>query len=175
MSYQIHPETPPQGRPLDEYFRGVDLEPMHRTLRDRAAEFSLPFQPATLLSNSRPAILATEYARDRGAEEGFRRAVFHAYFAQGRDIGDLDVLLSLAADQGLDAETLRSHLQQGGHGDRLLRAEDQARRLGITGVPTFFVSAEDAAPDRLGHVRTIVGAHSLDVFRNVIEETLARP
>lgn len=64
--------------------------------------------------------------------------LFAAYFTQGRDIGDREVLTKLAADIGLDADSVASCLS--GDGADALRAEDAAaRQRGITGVPFFLI------------------------------------
>ncbi len=175
ISYEIHPETPPEGRHLDELYRGVDLDPMHDMLRARCAEFGLPFAPPRLLANSRAAILAAEYARDHARFPEFSRAVFSAYFAEGRNIGDLEVLQATAEEVGLDPESLTGSLQDRDYLDRLLAAEADARRLGITGVPTFFIEgppAADPAIDAAAQAKTlsrrIVGAQPFAVFERAL-------
>nr|WP_084260777.1 DsbA family protein [Natronomonas moolapensis] len=67
----------------------------------------------------------------------FDEAVFDALWQAGEDIGDADLLVELAADAGVGAEEVRSALA-----DDALRAEvrerfAEAKREGITGVPTF--------------------------------------
>lgn len=146
---------------------------MHDMLRARAAEFGLPFAPPQLLSNSRRVILAAEYARDHARFPEFSRRVFSAYFAEGRNIGDLEVLQAAAEEVGLDPEDLKRSLLAGEHVDRLRSAEADARKLGITGVPTFFISgasSHDSASPVMAQAssRIIVGAQPLDVFREAM-------
>jgi len=67
----------------------------------------------------------------------FDEAVFEALWQDGRDIGDEDLLVELAEDAGVDGGEVRAALD-----DDALRAEvhdqfAQARRQGVTGVPTF--------------------------------------
>jgi predicted DsbA family dithiol-disulfide isomerase len=112
-----------------------------------------------LLSNSRLAVEAAEFARDAGKYSGFHRAVLAAYFARSQDIGDLDVLGELAAEVGLDPAALRQALATGLYADTRQAAHDEARRLGITGVPTYIFA---------GGVR-VVGAQPLGHFRRMLE------
>ncbi len=175
ISYEIHPETPPEGRHLEELYRGVDLDPMHEMLRSRCAEFGLPFAPPRLLANSRAAILAAEYARDHAKFPEFSRRVFSAYFAEGRNIGEIEVLQAAAEEVGLDPEGLTRSLRDGEHLDRLLAAEADARRLGITGVPTFFIErppADDSSINAPSQAKTpsrrIVGAQPFEVFQRAL-------
>ncbi len=153
---------------------------MHEMLRSRAGEFGLPFSAPQLLSNSRLAILAAEHARDLGSHEALNRRLFTAYFAEGLDIGDVEVLAALGAEIGLDPAALRGSLATDAHADRLKRAEREARSLGITGVPTFFIasSAHEAQSDTDALLGAgipsdptpiqIVGAQPIEVFRNAL-------
>jgi predicted DsbA family dithiol-disulfide isomerase len=70
-------------------------------------------------------------------QDALMEAIFNAYFCEGRDIGNADVLAGLAPAGGLDAARVRA-LLAGNEG----RAEVEhdlmvARRAGLSGVPTF--------------------------------------
>src|SRR5580658_9012254 len=61
-------------------------------------------------------------------QDAAMEAVFRAYFIQGRDIGDPEVLADCPAEAGLD------------RADAEMRAADQAaREAGVNGVPSFFL------------------------------------
>jgi predicted DsbA family dithiol-disulfide isomerase len=169
VSYEIHPETPAAGRPLSDYFGGADLGPMHEGLARRADEFGLRFAPPERLSNSRLAILTAEFARDHGREQTVRRRLFEAYFADGLDIGDLDVLLKIATDEGLNTQVLRRSLKAGVLAPRITQAETEARHRRITGVPTFFFFTPDSEESVPVEAASVVGAQPLDTFRRVLD------
>ena len=118
VSYEIHPETPPEGVLLEHLF-GPGISQRQEGMRRRCAELDLPFEPPRLLSNSRLAIEASEFARDAGKHPEFHRAVLAAYFARSEDIGDLDVLSELAAQVGLDPVAMRQELAAGRYAARL--------------------------------------------------------
>ena len=124
----------------------------------RCRELGLAFEPAEVLSNSRPAIEASEFAREAGAFPAFHRAVLAAYFAHGRDIGDVNVLEDVAAEVGLDPVGLRESLQAGSYSAARKAAEEEARHLAVTAVPTFIFA---------GTTR-VVGAQQIDYFRQVL-------
>ena len=66
-------------------------------------------------------------------------ALFRAYFTEGRDIGDASILADLAAEAGLPRERASDFLRSD-HGSAEVTGEEaQARRLGISGVPTILV------------------------------------
>jgi predicted DsbA family dithiol-disulfide isomerase len=158
VSYEIHPETPLAGVLLESLF-GPGIGQRQESQRQRCAELDLPFEPPQLLSNSRLAIEASEFARDAGKHPEFHRAVLAAYFARSQDIGDADVLSELATEIGLEAADLRQELAAGRYAGRHKAAHEEARALGITGVPTFIFA---------GGVRA-VGAQSLDYFRRLLQ------
>lgn len=157
MSYEIHPETPPEGVPLERLFGpGVarHLEP----LRQRARELGLPFEPPSLLSNTRMACEAAEFAREEGKHPEFHREVLAAYFAHSEDIGDIEVLVRLAGKVGLDPAGLREALTSEAYRAKREAAELEAREFGVSGVPTFFFA--DGTE--------VVGAQPLDHFRRLL-------
>ncbi len=155
---EIHPETPPQGVPMTARFRQEDIDRMMGHLRTMGAPFGITFADRPFLSNSRPALMAAEFARDQGKFQPFHESLFAAYFSQGLDIGSLDVLRQLGLDAGLDAEAMEDAIKSGRYLPRLQEAQEEASRAGVTGVPTFVI----------GNKKTIVGAQPLDVFRKAV-------
>jgi predicted DsbA family dithiol-disulfide isomerase len=143
---------------MTKRFRQEDIDRMMGHLRTMGAEFGITFVDRPFLSNSRPALQAAEFAREQGRFNEFHPALFSAYFSHGLDIGDLDVLSEIARDAGLDAVAMKNVLQSGKYMQTLARAQEEAARLGVTGVPTFLI--EDK--------KTIVGAQPLDVFRKTL-------
>lgn len=143
--------------PLEKLF-GSGAARYLEPLRARCREMGLPFDPPSRLSNTRLAVEAAEFARDAGKFPEFHRAVLAAYFARSEDVGDIEVLVRVAEDLGLDAAALREALAGGVYADRRRAAEREARQLGVTGVPTYFFA---------GGPR-VVGAQPLDYFRRVV-------
>jgi predicted DsbA family dithiol-disulfide isomerase len=158
VSYEIHPETPAEGMPLERLL-GPGFQQRQESQRRRCAELGLAFEGPELLSNSRLAIEAAEFARDAGKHPEFHRAVLAAFFAHSQDVGDLDVLCRLAAGVGLDAAALREELAAGRYADRRRHAQEEASGLGITGVPTFIFAtgARVVGAQPLEHLRRVLG------------------
>ncbi|MBU6497199.1 MAG: DsbA family oxidoreductase [Rhodospirillales bacterium] len=86
-------------------------------------------------------------------------ALFAAHFAEGRDIGDVSVLLDIASGIGLDGTAARCFL----YGDtdiEIVHAENlRAHRLGINGVPCFVIAGRHA----------IAGAQESEVIERLID------
>lgn len=132
-------------------------------LRVMGAPFGITFVDRPFLSNSRPALQASEFAREHHAFNEFHSALFSSYFSQGLDIGSLEVLAQLARDAGLDADAMLEAVRSGTYLPKLRDGQQEATRLGVTGVPTFFIGAG----------KSVVGAQPLDVFRKVLRSAKA--
>jgi len=113
VSYELHPEVPPEGVLLSEKFPDYDLEGLFQELRTKGARYGYTFGNVTLLPNTRKALEAGEFARDQGKHATFHAAVFHAYFGENRNIGQIPVLLDIASRVGLDRDTLERALNEG--------------------------------------------------------------
>ncbi|MFB6304122.1 MAG: DsbA family protein [Haloferacaceae archaeon] len=90
--------------------------------------------------DSLPAQVASHYvAAEHPYEQwlAFDVALFEALWEDGRDIGDLDVLADVAEDVGLDPEEIRDAATDPERREAVETLFDQARREGVTGVPTF--------------------------------------
>ena len=129
-------------------------------LRRRGKEAGVIFGNRAILSNSRLALEASEYARDMGKYEAFHENIFHAYFTEALDIGIPNVLATVAKKSGLDDTDMLKSLKDGRYSKRLEQARKEAQEINLTGVPTFLINAK----------RKIVGAQPIDVFRNLFDK-----
>lgn len=157
MGFELHPETPTAGIPKAERFPKRDPA-VFENIQRMGESYGLSFRENALLSNSRLALQAGEFARDNGRYEAFQQLVYKAYFEEGMDIGSLDVVLRLADKGGLNSAQLRLALQKGRYLNKLNATKEQARRLSVVSVPTFIINGQDR----------IVGAQPLSRFRNYL-------
>jgi predicted DsbA family dithiol-disulfide isomerase len=79
------------------------------------------------------------FAGREGVQDAVMEAVFKAYFTQGRDIGDRDVLADCAVEGGLDRTTVADFLAGETAANEMLAADRAAREAGVNGVPSFFL------------------------------------
>ncbi len=162
MSYELHPETPLAGMLLSERFKGYDLSSFYEQLRARGQEVGVFFSNLKLLSNSRLALMASEFARDQGMYDTFHENMFHAYFTEGLDIGNPDVIVAVAGKSGLDEKETRTAILDGRYVYRLDETRKEGQLLGLTGIPLFII--EDKFK--------IVGAQPIEVFHNLLNKEL---
>jgi len=132
---------------------------MFDNLRRAGAPYGIEFGRLTLLANSRLALAAGEFARDQGRYEAFHHRLFEAYFTETKDIGRLDVLLEEAEKTGLDPGALGEFLREKRYEPRLDQARQEAQRLLVNAIPTFFIN---------GVKTRIVGAQPLEVFQKTL-------
>ncbi len=133
---EIHPEIPTEGEEIPAHRadqRRAGWENVRRLATEAGLEMNMPVKRV----NTRLALQAAEFAKDQGAFDAFHCALFAAYFTEGRDVGDMEVLLSLAAENGLKPEELRLALEEGRYLPRLQTFRQQAAEDVISGVPTF--------------------------------------
>ena len=83
-------------------------------------------------------------AGERGKQDAVKERYLRAYMTEGEPIGDRETLIRLAAEAGLDADEVRATLASDAYTREVRADEDEARQLGINGVP-FFVLANKLA------------------------------
>jgi predicted DsbA family dithiol-disulfide isomerase len=158
VSYELHPETPSSGVLLSERFKGYDLSSFQEQLRKRGEEAGVVFGNRTLLSNSRSALLASEFARDGGLYDSFHENMFQAYFTNGLDIGNPDVIAAIAKKSGLDEKETLSAVSDDRYTARLNEARKEGQMLNLTGIPLFIIENK----------YKIIGAQPIEIFHNLL-------
>ncbi len=79
-------------------------------------------------------------AHERGVQDALKERLMHAYFTEGRTVGDRGELLELAVEVGLGADEVTTVLETDKYAAEVRGDEALAEQLGISGVP-FFVMA----------------------------------
>ena len=161
MHFPLHPETPQEGLSLEELFAGrnVDMEAMYTRMKGLMDEEGLPYGQRSHTYNSRLAQELGKWADTQPGGEAIHDALYRAYFVDAVNVGDVDALLTIAGDVGLDVYEAREVLQSRSFSDAVDADWDLSRRYGVTGVPTF-VAAQKA----------VVGAQPYEVLENLLQE-----
>ena len=94
LPFDLHPEYPPEGVPRKQLEDRYGPE-VHDRTRAAIEGAGFEFNPPDVIPNSRRALAVTELARDRGLHAPVHDRLMHAYWSEGADLGDEDVLLSL--------------------------------------------------------------------------------
>ena len=141
-AFSLHPETPDEGITLEELFAGkpIDIKKAMARLKQVADELGLPLGERKKTYNSRLAQELAKWAESQGRGEPFHKAVFRAYFVDGKNIGRADELVVLAKSIGLPENKARSVLELRTFQEAVDSDWKRSHALGITGVPTFVVN-----------------------------------
>ncbi|WP_297672437.1 DsbA family oxidoreductase [uncultured Desulfovibrio sp.] len=94
-------------------------------------------------SNMLDAHRLAKYGMEQGHPEISER-LFAAYFTENCNLADHAVLMRIAESAGLAADETRAVLESGRYEDAVRRDEDEAARLGIHGVPYFYIDRKVA-------------------------------
>ena len=144
--FQLNPDLPGEGvsrkQYLEEKFGGPEraAEIYARVLAaGRSAGLELNIDGIARQPNTRLAHALIAFAQQSGASAGgeVKECLLKAYFVENRFIGDIEVLVDIAREAGLDAEAARDFLQDPAQLEAVARADAQARSMGISGVPFF--------------------------------------
>jgi len=73
-------------------------------------------------------------------------ALFQAYFVDGRDIGEPEVLGDIADSIGMDAAVVQKLLSTDNDIDDIKARDAHSRQMGVSSVPTFIVDNKHAVP-----------------------------
>jgi predicted DsbA family dithiol-disulfide isomerase len=165
IAFPLHPETPPEGRLLEDLFRArrADMEETMARLKRVARELGLPLGERKRTYNSRLAQELGKWAESKGRGDLFHDAVFRAYFVEGRNIGDPEELVDLAAKAGLSSEEAGKVLRARTFRETVDADWERSRAMDISAVPTFVAGGEQ-----------LVGAQHYEVLAGFVERLGAR-
>lgn len=163
-AFQLNPDLPPDGvdrqRYLQEKFGSTEaVTRIHERVGEagRRAGIEFRFDRIAKSPNTFDAHRLLRLALAQGRQPEMAEALFRAYFIDGRDIGDHQVLAGLAAEVGLGGE-VAAWLAGPSEGDGVREDLAVAAQIGISGVP-FFVFANRYA---------LSGAQPVEVFTQAL-------
>jgi len=171
--YQLDPTLPKEGKDrrqyLDEKFGGPDgANRAYQTIRDAGAEekIAFDFDAIEVSANTLDAHRLIRWAGSQGTQtqDNMVEILFRAYFVEGKNIGDDDVLVDAATQAGLDPDVVRRLLDDGADREAVETEIDVSRQMGVTGVPCFILAGKYA----------VVGAQSADTIAQAIREIAAQ-
>ena len=151
--FQLNPDMPAGGMDRRSYleakFGGRDgAARAYAPIVERAAEAGLALNLDRIATppNTLDAHRLIHWAGIEGRQTAAVSALFRAYFTDGRDIGDHDVLADIADGIEMDAAMVRRLLDGDSDLEDIRRRDAHSREMGVTGVPTFIVAQRHAVP-----------------------------
>ncbi|HZH97458.1 MAG TPA: DsbA family protein [Fimbriimonadaceae bacterium] len=105
---------------------------------------------------------AVEYAKEHGGADELLERLYRAYWEEGQEIDDPQVIANLAAGVVSDVQAMLQAVQERRYKDRIVGFDDDAYAAGVYNVPTFFIDGERYAEQPYEVLRQAVAkAHSL--------------
>jgi predicted DsbA family dithiol-disulfide isomerase len=169
--FQLNPDMPAGGMDrrtyLEAKFGGQEAAvqaylPVMQHAEKAGLALKLDQIPRT--PNTLDAHRLIHWAGIEGRQTPVKIALFRAYFIDGRDIGDPEVLAGIAGAAGMD-RAMTEVLLAGDADAEDIRARDaHARSRGVNGVPTFVIANQ--------HV--VTGAQPTEFWLSVLDELAAQ-
>lgn len=169
--FQLNPSMPAEGVDkrsyLERAFGGADrVDAVHARLTEMARVAGLAMDPdlPKRIPNTLNAHRLIHWAGIEGVQTAVVSALFAAYWHQGRDIGDLNVLADVAELAGMDRTATLRLLQSDADRDDLIARDQDARQKGVSAVPTFLIAQQ----------YVVSGAQSPEAWGQVIAELIEK-
>ncbi|WP_077622913.1 DsbA family oxidoreductase [Sediminibacillus massiliensis] len=120
----------------------AQVKQMNKGLIQQAAEIGLTYHYDNMKpTNTFYAHRLAKYAKTLGKEAILTEKLLYGYFTDSRNVGDIDTLSEIAEDTGIDKmKALRVLKDDNAYAEEVRQDENQARQLGISGVPYFVIN-----------------------------------
>ena len=165
--FQLNPDMPEGGMDrrayLEAKFGGKEgAISVYSRIADaaEAAGLKIDFEAIQKTPNTIDAHRLIHWAGLEGRQTAVVSRLFKAYFEDGQDIGDREVLLDIAEGVGLDRAMTERLFESDADAEDIRGRDAHARARGVTGVPTFVV----------GNRHVVPGAQPPELWAQVIDE-----
>ncbi len=167
-SYMLDPDAPaaihkPYAQALAERkgFPADKIAGMFQQVTQMARAAGLDFHlEKALAANTFKAHQMIQLAKTKDLGDAMEEVLFRAFFTEGKDIGDEEVLTRLGLEAGLDKAEISAAFANETYAQNVYSDLDEAQQLGISGVP-FFV---------LDRKYGVSGAQPVEVFLKSLEK-----
>jgi len=140
--FQLNPQLPREGISRAEYVAakfGGRAEQIYARVAGagRTVGIEFAFDRIARQPNTSAAHQLIDLARNEHVQDAMVESLFRGYFLEGKDLTQAPVLIEMAEQAGLDAARARACLEDDAHRQAIVEQDEEARELGVTGVPFF--------------------------------------
>ncbi|MDX1743869.1 MAG: DsbA family oxidoreductase [Ruegeria sp.] len=169
--FELNPAMPPEGQNLREHIMEKygstfdQSQQARQQLTDLGAElgFAFNFNDDSRIVNNFAAHQLLDWADAQGRQHSLKLALFKAYFTDQKDISDVDTLLNVVSQAGLDADGARTVLESGEQAGPVREKQEFWTSRGISGVPSMV----------FGGKYLLTGAQGVDAYRQILHRCMA--
>jgi predicted DsbA family dithiol-disulfide isomerase len=165
LPFELHPETPLEGMSRDAYFGLGRSEQIRKHLDTIAAQVGLSMAQRDVIINSRRALGAAEFAREHGRFDEMHHALFKAHWEGTGKLEDVDDLVRIGADAGLDATELRRSIEEDRYAAVIDDNRHEAESVGINAIPAHI----------FGRRYLVLGAQPYEAFAEILDRLSEEP
>ena len=166
--FELNPDMPPEGQEIGEHLAQKyrltpeQLEKNQARIRDRGREVGFEFAPGarSRIYNTFDAHRLLHWAESEGRQLALKHALLKAYFTDGENPSDHEVLARLAGEVGLDAGRAREILGSDAYAAEVRERERHWLDQGIHSVPAVIIDDE----------HLIQGGYPAEVFEQALRE-----
>ena len=170
--FELNPQMPAEGQDIAEHlFEKYGATPEQSqgnrdaiAARGAALGFTFSMDKRGRIYNTFDAHRLLHWAEEQGLQHALKHALFTAYFTDGQNPGDHDVLVQLAGAVGLDANEARAVLTSGRYAEAVHEREQLYLQNGIHSVPAVIIN------DR----HLIQGGQPVEVFEQALRQIAAQ-
>ena len=146
--FELNPQMPPGGQNIlqhvaQKYGSSPEQSAATREMireRAQAVGFTMAMSDRSRIYNTFDAHRLLHWAKSEGKQAALKTALFKAYFTDGQDPSNHDVLIRVASAVGLDGERAREILASNTYADEVRDAEDLWQSRGIEAVPAIVIN-----------------------------------
>ena len=170
--FELNPQMAPEGQDIGEHLHekyGATPEQSQKNreaIAARGAElgFAFSMDKRSRIYNTFDAHRLLHWAEEKGLQPQLKHALFTAYFTDGQNPSDHDVLVRVAAKVGLDSDEARALLASDRFADEVREREQLYLQNGIHSVPAIIIN------DR----HLIQGGQPVEVFEQALRQIAAQ-
>ncbi len=170
--FELNPQMVPEGQDIGEHlFEKYGASPEQRKVtRDaiaaRGAELGFTFGEGkrSRVYNTFDAHRLLHWAEGQGLQAALKHALFKAYFTDGENPSDHEVLVRVAAEVGLNADEARELLASDRFAEEVREREQLYLQNGIHSVPAIIINER----------HLIQGGQPVEVFEQALRQIAAQ-
>jgi len=146
--FQLNPYMGKEGQEINEHLgekyglNEQQLADNKQRIQEVGAQAGIDFNfdQRSRIYNTLDCHVLLHFANESGKQTELKLALFKAYFSEGKDISDREVLVDIAASVGIETQAVLAALDDDEIREVVKQEEAQFKQMGIQSVPAFIIN-----------------------------------
>ena len=145
-TFQLNPNFPKEGVDKKEYisrkFNNDHYSNMKERIKDEAIKsgISISNNTLTIIPNTFNSHKLILWSKEYDCHTEIVENLFKAYFEDSKDISNVDILLEIAENSGMDKRIIKQKFLDDLDNEIIIEEERKNRENGVMGVPTYIIN-----------------------------------